>query len=261
MSRRRHLNAASRATLALVGAAAFAVMLPATTAGAAPTSTSGTISVNTGHGWTHDPTTPLFDFTRIAPGWSASTTMAVRNDTDLPAAIGLNAADVVEDENGCNHPETYADTTCTGSNAGELGKEIILTVYADAGNDGSYDASPTWTGSIEALEQRVTLASQLPAGGATSYKIDAELPTSSGNETQTDQVSFDLEVALDGTSVAVQGTKITRHPGSGPLHRVLAKLPLTGTPAERLAAAGLSLLLVGTALMLAGVHRRRLRMS
>jgi hypothetical protein len=81
---------------------------------------------------------------------------------------------------------------------------------------------------------------------------------SSGNETQTDQVSFDLQVTLDGANaVAVQGTKVTRQPGSGPLHRVLAQLPLTGTPAERLAAAALSLLILGTALVLAGTRRRR----
>jgi len=254
------VNRLGGAALAL--SAAFAVMLPATTASAAQMADSdGRLSVNTGSGWTHDPTTPLFDLTRIAPGWNGTTTIAVRNDSDQGAAIGLSATNVVENENGCNHPESYVDTTCTGADAGELGKEIILSVYADPDNDGTYGSTPTWSGSIEDLKQAATLSSQLPAGGISGYKIDATLPYSSGNETQTDQVSFDLKVTLDGASVAVQGTKVVRHPGAGPLHRVLDKLPLTGTPAERLVAAALSLLLAGTALFLAGTRRRRVRMS
>ena len=250
------MNAASRATLVLVGAVALAI--PAASAAAAPATVgSQHISINTGSGWTHDPSTPLFDFTRIAPGWTGTATLAVRNDSDQAAAIGLSATNIAEDENGCNHPESFVDTSCTGVDAGELGKEITLTVYADPSHNGAYDSTPTWSGSIEDLKQAATLSSHLPGGGVSSYKIDATLPMSSGNETQTDRVSFDLQVTLDGASVEVEGTKVVRHPGSGPLHRVLSQLPLTGTPSERLAAAALSLLILGTALVLAGTRRRR----
>src|SRR4051794_20154793 len=73
---------------------------------------SGHISVNVGNGWTRDSTEPLFDSDPIAPGWSGSRDLQVRNDSDTDAALLLSATDIVGDENGCNHPETYADTTC-----------------------------------------------------------------------------------------------------------------------------------------------------
>jgi hypothetical protein len=250
------VNRLGGVALALI--AAFAVMLPATTAGAAPMAdAAGQLSINTGSGWTHDPSTPLFDFSRIAPGWTGTATIAVRNDGAQAAALGLSATNIVEDENGCNHPESFADTTCTGPDAGELGKEVVLTVYADPEDDGSFQATPTWSGTIEDLRQATNLAAQLPPNAITSYKIDAQLPMSSGNETQTDQVAFDLSLDLDGASVSVQGTKVVRPPAAGPLARALDQLPLTGTPAERLAAAAVALLILGTALLLAGTRRRR----
>jgi hypothetical protein len=217
------------------------------------------ISINTGSGWTHDSTTPLFDFTRIVPGWTGSATLAVRNDTDAAADIGLRATNVVEAENGCNRPESLVDTTCTGNNAGELGKEIVLTVYSDPEHDGTYQSTPTWTGTIEDLRQAAPLTRQLNAGDSVGYRIDAELPYSSGNETQTDQVGFDLVIGLNGTSVAVEGTKITRSRG-GVLNEITDRLPFTGAPAMRLAAAGLSLLLAGALLILMVTRRRRVRM-
>jgi hypothetical protein len=242
----------TRAALALSGALALAI--PATSAGAAPsTAEAGQISVNTGSGWSHDPTTPLFDVTRIAPGWTQTVTLAVRNDGGAGASLTIRTADVVDDENGCNHPESFVDTSCNGDDAGELGGEITLAVYTDADDDGSYDATPAWTGSIRALEQPGTLG-ELAAGAARSYKIQAALPSSSGNETQTDRVGFDMIVALDGADVLVEGTKTTRSSG-GIVHRVIDALPLTGTPAERIVAAGLWLLVIGAALTLAATRR------
>jgi len=250
------VNAGGRACLALVGAVALAV--PAVSATATPSAANGgQISVNTGSGWTHEPTTPLFDFSRIAPGWSGTASLDVRNDSDTTAAITLRASHVVEDENGCNHPESVVDTTCTGDNAGELGKEIVLSVFPGPGNDGTFAATSTWTGTIEDLANGATLASDLGPADVASYKVTAELPRSSGNETQTDQVGFDMVVGLDGAAgVAVEGTKITRH-GTSTLRGIADHLPFTGPLAMRLAAAGLSLLFAGLALILLATQRRR----
>ena len=248
-----------RAALALGGALAFA--LPAAnasaTAPAAPAApNTGQLSVNTGSGWTHDPTDPLFDITRIAPGWTETKTFDVRNDSPASAAISLHSANVDDEENGCNHPESFIDTTCSGPNAGELGGEIILSLYAGSGSGGTFDATPSWTGSIRAL-QLATGLGPLAAGATRAYKIVAELPYSSGNETQTDSVSFDLVVGLDGATVAVEGTKTTRPPTSNPITRAIDQLPFTGTPAQRLVAAALSMLLGGTVLVLLFRRRRK----
>ena len=253
---RSHLNASTRAMLALAGAAVLAI--PAVSAAATP-AIGGQVSVNTGSGWTHDPSNALFDFTRIAPGWTATATMAVRNDSDSSAALTWRTTNVVEDENGCNHPESFVDTTCGTDNAGELGKEIVLTVFADPDNNGTFETTPTWSGTIEALTQGGTLASSLGAGDAASYKITATLPSSAGNETQTDRVGFDLAVGLDGAAgVAVEGTKITRH-GSSTLRGIADHLPFTGPMAMRFAAAGVSTLLAGLALLLLAKQRQRRR--
>lgn len=245
----------ARGALALSGVLALA--LPAASAGATPTvSGSGHISINDGSGWTQDPTAPLFDFTRIAPGWTATKTLGVRNDSDAKAALALRTANVDDEENGCNHPESFIDATCTGDNAGELGSELVLTIYGDANQDGTFDSSPSWSGSVRDLEQPDALG-DLAAGASHEYQIVADLPYSSGNETQTDQVQFDLTVSLDGATVAVEGTKTTRSHGSGPVQNVIDQLPFTGTPAQRMAAAALSLVLAGTVLVLAATTRRR----
>jgi len=252
------MNAMTRGVLAVSVVAVLAG--PAVSAAAMPSAaTDGQVSINTGAGWTHDPATPLFDITRIVPGWTGSASLGVRNDSDGTAALSIKTTNVVEDENGCNDPESYVDTTCSGDNTGELGKEIVLSVYADPENDGSYQSSPTWRGTIEDLTHATTLDAQLAAGGTRSFKITAELPRSSGNETQSDQVSFDLQVRLDGidaASVAVEGTKTIRTDGPGPLRHIIDALPLTGTPSERMVAAALCLLLMGTALTLGVRHRR-----
>jgi len=239
-----------RAALALSGA--FALAFPAASASATATSTAGAgqVSVNTGSGWTHDPTGPLFDFSRIAPGWSATKTIGIRNDGPASAALSLDASNVVDNENGCNHPESVVDTSCSGTDAGELGAEMILAVYDSADTA----TTPLWRGSIRALEQPATLGS-LSTGAVRSLVIAAELPAASGNETQTDSVTFDLAVNLDGATVAVEGTKTTRATG-GLVNRALDQLPFTGTPAERLVAAAICLLLLGSAVSLFARGRR-----
>ena len=239
----------ARAALAISGALALVFPAASASATAAAAEGSGIVSVNTGSGWTTDPADPLFDFSRIVPGWTAAKTLGIRNDSDSSAALTFKATNVVDNENGCNRPESRVDTTCTGDNAGELGAEIILSVYGDADNDGVSDSAPSWTGSIRDLEQAGAFG-ELRAGATRSYKFVACLPSESGDETQTDSVSFDLVVGLDGATVAVEGTKTTRPPTSNPITRAIDQLPFTGTPAQRLVAAALTMLLIGTVLVL-----------
>jgi len=248
---------------------------------------SWTISVNTGTGWVHDSATPLFNIDRLAPGYGQTATLMVRNDSPDAAALSLSATDLVEFENGCMHSEAVIDTTC-GATQGEIGKELVFSVFADPENDGTYEATPRWTGTLYGLATPATLASSLPGSGVIGLRMDMALPSSSGNETQTDSVDFAFRFALAGAGVAalpgisggsgspstgpgtgistpqgpgsveVKGIKATRHPHSGVLHDITSQLPFTGTPAERLVAGGLWLLIAGTALsMLGRMHRRR----
>jgi hypothetical protein len=200
------------------------------------------------------PDGPLFDAADIFPGWAQRSELQVGNDTDAPAAISLEATDIVDLENGCNHPESLADDTCD-TNGGELGEQLLLTLYADADGDGQVDPTPAWSGTLRQLTTAVPLASHLASGASTPVRIDAALPLTSGNETQTDQVAFDLRISLAGDTVVVEGARHTRTPEHGVLETVVDHLPFTGTPADRLVAgAGWT---VGAGLLLMLLARRR----
>jgi hypothetical protein len=176
----------------------------------------------------------------------------VRNDGGETSSLRLTSTAVVDDENGCNRPESLVDATCSGDNTGELGREMTFTVSASADPQ-----SPLWGGTLYDLEHGVVLDSGVAPDQVDDFIIKAELPASSGNETQTDRLAFTLVIGLNGApGVAVEGTKITRNPPST-LDQIASHLPFTGSPAMRLAAAGLSLLLAGTALILLATQRRR----
>jgi len=271
------------ATVAVLGAIAT-VAAPATAH-----ADSWTISINTGSGWVHDSSTPLFDVDRLAPGFGQSATLHVRNDSPQGATLSLAATDLVELENGCMHSESVIDSTC-GATQGELGHQLIFSVYADPEDDGTYESTPRWTGTLYGLTSPAALLADLPGGAVAGLRIDLALPFSSGNETQTDTVDFAFRFTLAGAggpdspgtivgsgsstgpgagtstpqgpgSVEVKGIKATRHPQPGVLHDIATQLPFTGTPIERMVAGSLWLLIAGTALSLLARMRRRGRRS
>jgi hypothetical protein len=254
-----------------------------------------TISINTGSGWVHDSSTPLFDVTRLAPGFTQTQTLMVRNDAADLGDLALSASDIVENENGCMHSEALVDSTC-GATQGELGHELVFNVFLDPENDGSYQATPAWTGTLYDLAAPVSLLTGLPGGGIAGLRVVMTLPASSGNETQTDDVDFSFRLSLTGAgvpgspegppgsssgpgdtsgsgpstgpgtvttpqgpgSVEVKGVKHVRHQHHSVLADIASQLPFTGSPIERMVAGGMWLLIAGAALsMLATIRRRR----
>lgn len=264
----------------LVGlAAAAAAVVPSTAAQAA----THDMSINLGSGWVHDSATPLFAVTGFAPGLSQTKTLLVRNDTTELGDLALSADSIVEAENGCMHSEAVVDTTC-GATQGELGHELVFSVYLDPQDDGSYDATPVWTGTLYDLATPTALLNNIPGGGIVGLKVDMALPFSSGNETQTDDVDFSFRLSLAGAgtpdspgstsgsglstgsgpqttpqgpgSVEVKGLKVTRQ-HSNVLHDITSQLPFTGSPTERLIAGALWFLVAGASLTLLAATRRR----
>jgi hypothetical protein len=217
------------------------------------------IAINEGTGWSHDATAPLFDFSRIAPGWSATKTVDVRNDLPAAATLHLTAANIADNENGCDHSERYVDTSCAGPRAGELGHELVFAIHRVADN-GSVDPSTLWSGTVYDLEHGVVLDDSLPSRASQSYELAAELPTTSGNETQTDTVGFDLTLTLEdggtASSTSVEGAKFTR-PSSGSSLPLIAALPFTGSPASRMIASAAWLLIAGALMIVLARLRRR----
>jgi hypothetical protein len=241
------MSRTARITAALAAAAAFSVPVAAHAA-------DNRISVNTGSGWTHDAGEPLLDVTHIFPGWSQSRELQVRNDGTSAATLSMIVTNIDDAENGCNHPESFVDTTC-GSDGGEPSGQLQLTVYVDPEDDGTFETEPVWSGTPADLSTAALLADEMDTDEALGLRVDASLPYESGNETQTDQVAFDLQLSLEGDTVVVEGARHTREPERGVVGTVVDHLPFTGSPTGRLAAgAGW---LVGAGVLLTMLARRR----
>ena len=218
------------------------------------------LSINLGHGWQQDSTDPIFQLDSIAPGWSASRTMLVRNDSGEPAKLAFTADDIVDAENGCNAPESLVDTTC-GPDQGELGHAVQFSLTVDPENDGTFEAAPRWAGTLYDITSPRVIDADVPAHGTVGVRIHGILPfATTGNEVQTDRLGFGLRITLEQagsvSAVEVKGTKTSRPPSG----EVLGSLPFTGSRIDRMVASSLWLIIVGVALTLLGrarVARRR----
>ena len=272
----------NRLKLAVTGAAvALMTILPSALAHAG----SASLLINTGGGWVQGSTTPLFSIGQIVPGWSQTQTFEIRSTASSSGALYLGANNIVEVENGCTPDEALVDKTC-GPDDGELGHDLSFSVYLDPENDGTFEATPAWTGSLYDIASPLVLSTDMAAGSTWGIRIDASLPRSTGNAAQSDQVGFDFALTLTGEgagqpsgggssaggpstgpgtpttpqgpgSVEVKGIKVIRHPHPSVVHAIINDLPFTGTDAERLVEASLWLLIVGTSLTLLALGRRR----
>lgn len=259
-----------RLSLVAVAAFGFAWLSWPTAARAA----SDPISINLGSGWVHDSSAPLFNDSRIVPGWSTAKTLQFRNNTDASMTLGISSANISDNENGCMHSEALVDSTCgTGPDQGELGHELIFNVYLDPTDTGTYATTPAWTGNLYDMQTPAALSAAVPAHGVWGVRVTTELPRSAGNEIATDSVAFSLHLVGDGTgtaglTTAVLGETFTKGGGdptvSSGIHvaSVLGatfgktSLPFTGSYADCLLPIGLTLVLGGGLLRIAAVRRR-----
>ncbi|MFC4357882.1 hypothetical protein ACFO0N_07960 [Halobium salinum] len=157
----------------------------------------GTVSLSAGGGHTETPFVSVDDAVPGANGRSAAT---VVNDGSRDAVLSVAAADVRSLENGRTDPERDVDTT-GGATEGELGDALELRVRLDRA-DGS---TVYLVGSDHAF---ISLTDFVAGGVAGSAPVDAgeqvrfvaewRLPTTVGNEVQTDSVELGFRLALRG---------------------------------------------------------------
>jgi hypothetical protein len=239
-----------RGTFAVAAAAAFTLIGVAAPAPATADTHRVLVDLHDGSGWVHDSTTPLLDFTRLAPGSLRAATLSVRNDAADTAALALKTMAIRDDDNGCNHPEMQVDDTC-GEHGGELGKELQLRVFVDPTHTATFGSSPSWVGTVYDLADRAAALADMPPNGEWDLKLEAELPRTSGNETQTDQLGFDLMVNLASAagedSTEVKGVKHVRGGSAG--------LPFTGSHLAGTLEIGVGLVLLGI-LALTSIRRK-----
>jgi hypothetical protein len=191
---------------------------------------------------------PLFDPAGLVPGDSGSATFAVTNPQSFPVEFSVAVTGLANDDNGCNEPELKSgDSTC-GAGGGELQTNLRLVLTATGSTDrlladGTVDA---WA-SLPAIDTRT-----LGGHEYRTYRVDWVLPIGTSNVTQSDLVSFQLEMRLDQLldSVASQP----------PVPVVVAatpSLPRTGTNAATATHVALAVVLAGTGLVAISVRRRR----
>lgn len=215
------------------------------------------LSIN-GAPFTTSPATPLLDINNLAPGRSSAGTIGVRNGYADDGDLALQAIDVHNFENGCNHPEQLAgDTSCgdPGDGAGELGDVLTLTVQFGDTIAGPWTAT-VFTGTVNDLKAAAHLGVTVPAGADRYLLVTAALPGPTGNEVQTDNITFGLRVNLAsgaGTGGAgVAGVAVGPASGGsahGPSTGSAGWLASTGAPVLMWGAAGVLFLCCGLLLV------------
>jgi len=126
-------------------------------------------------------------FDRLAPGFSKSDTMTVTNPSESAAEVSLTALAVNDEENGCLRPQTRVASGGCDADGGELSQWLDVTV--------AREGTTLWSGPMSDLEEVRHVPGTLPAGETWELELTLGLPMSAGNDTMTDQVSFDLRVA------------------------------------------------------------------
>jgi len=210
-----------------------------------------------GGGFTTNPTGHLIDELRLAPGLSTSGIMGVLNSSTAAAAMTVSMNDVVSSENGCTHPELAEPGGCSAG-PGQLAGELVFDIAVSDSQSGTYTSA--WTGSAAQLESGVRVTDGIAAGSAEWVRLSVALPTTAGNEVQSDTFGFGLRVTLESngssTSAGVGGVTAARGGGDAALGSSAAGgLAFTGVPAMLMIAAGL-LLVVSGVLLIVGIRTR-----
>lgn len=197
-------------------------------------------------------TAPADDFSVVLPGDSVIREVRVSNEAVENSELHLLARNLVDDDNGCVRDEALnGDTTC-GAGGGELSDWLRITVTRVGG--------PTdellWSGTLADLADGAVLASVMPAKAEWRLRLNSELPRETGNEIQSDRVSYDLRWTITSTrgpdDVDIAGVEAEAGGGAAgggpglPGAGIIGGLPATGTTV------GLLLLLTTAGLLSAG---------
>ena len=80
----------------------------------------------------------FFNFDDVKPGDYGEDTISF-NLTSNPAWACVYVENIVDSDNGCNEPESEAESSCTNDGDGELDEKLLLTVWIDKDCDNELD--------------------------------------------------------------------------------------------------------------------------
>lgn len=228
------MGRARTATIFVV--ALFSLLLAGTPAAAAP----GRLEVQVDGGG------PVFDLEDLYPGATEHSTVRVSNVGVQAGRLTVDALDVV-DESRCSDAELRAGMPC-GDGTGTLGGQLEFSIARIAGQD----LEEVWKGPLSQLDE-VELLESLGPGETATYRFSAHLPVWSGNESQADQLGFDLQFRLSDDRASVAGASIERREAE----LLGVRLPMTRPQLIRWSYGGASGLLAASVVLLASDALRR----
>lgn len=176
---------------AAIGAGTYAAFVDTET-GPGGTLSSGTLDLTVGGTGAVE----LFDASNIAPGYSTSTVLALRNAGSLPGTLSstlrLTGADVT-----CTEPEAEAEARPGGgcSPAGDLQNQMTVSVVRGPGISTPSAAVPV----SQFVTTGLPAAGVVPAGGTVEYELLFTLPNLSGtvnNVVQGDRLTLGSDFTL-----------------------------------------------------------------
>ena len=163
------------------------------------------LEVDSQNPWTSTP----FTIGDVKPGDSGSKTILLKNVGSLPKPGGppwtskvfITFENLQDNDVSCSEPEGKVDDTCGSGEVGELSENLNIRVrdYWGENCDGAlrFDETKTlaeWVGTGKTF-----LNDDMPAGDVNCIIIDWSIPSSAGNEIQSDQAVFDITFTLEQT--------------------------------------------------------------
>jgi predicted ribosomally synthesized peptide with SipW-like signal peptide len=162
------------------------------------TETSGALNFESGS-LDMGPITALsIDAENIAPGDGDSDAVVLDfTNTSVDALVDFSAGNFVDAELGCFEPEDQAEGGTGCGTDGELDSDLNVTISYDADGAGAGLPLALFSGVASDLSTwDPTPIAITPGSNVATLIVNWGLPTSSGNETQTDQFSFDITAEL-----------------------------------------------------------------
>lgn len=187
---------------------------PAPTATPTPDGTGteepGGGSTSGGGGGSDPPATPspglelggdgqLLDTAGLVPGESGEGTLTLRNAENVGGNLSVTVVDVTDEENGVTDPESSVDSS---PDEGELSSHLEVRVAIEDGSTREYVLG-TESGYVPLEDLPANAPSSeylLESGEEVTLVMEWRLPSSAGNEIQSDGVTVDLGLLLESTN-------------------------------------------------------------